>query len=197
MEKKTVCILLFNEVDVLDFAGPYEVFSLAASPEERDNHFFQVVTISETGKQISARNGLTVKPDYSFVSHPYLNIVIVPGGYGAKTTELTNQNVITWIKAQAEHTELIASVCTGALLLAKAGLLDKQAATTHWMDVDRLKTEFPLVSVKRGVKYVDEGRIITSAGISAGSMSFHILTRLKAWSMKLILGALRKYEYIL
>ncbi|MEI2463818.1 DJ-1/PfpI family protein [Niallia taxi] len=179
MVKKTVGILLFNEVEVLDFAGPYEVFSLAAPPEERANHFCHVVTVSETGKQISARNGLTVKSDYSFVDHPYLDIVIVPGGYGAETTELSNQNVITWIKEQAAHTELIASVCTGALLLAKAGLLDSKAATTHWMDVDRLEAEFPLVSVKRGVKFVDEGRIITSAGISAGiDMSFHILTRL-------------------
>ncbi|MCM3030438.1 DJ-1/PfpI family protein [Niallia sp. MER 6] len=179
MKKRTVGILLFNEVEVLDFAGPYEVFSLYAPPEEHDNHYFHVVTISETGELINARNGLKVKPDYSFSNHPQVDIVLVPGGKGAEVHEIHNQNVIAWIKQQSIQAEVMASVCTGALLLAKAGLLDGRSATTHWMDIDRLEGEFPLVKVKRGVKFVDEGDVITSGGIAAGiNMSFHLISRL-------------------
>jgi len=195
MKKRTVGILLFNEVEVLDFAGPYEVFSCAVRPEDHNNHFFQVVTISETGQLINARNGLTVKPDYSFSNHPRLDIVIVPGGKGAEVYEINNQNVITWIKNQSLKTEIMASVCTGALLLAKAGLLDDKSATTHWMDVDRLQAEFPLVTVKRGEKFVDEGRVITSGGISAGiNMSFHLLSRLYGKEAALYTAKNMEYE---
>jgi len=196
MKKRTVGILLFNEVEVLDFAGPYEVFSIAAPPEDYDNHFFQVVTISETGQRINTRNGLTIKPDYSFSSHPRLDIVIVPGGKGAELYEIHNQNVIKWIKNQSFKTEIMASVCTGALLLATAGLLDGKSATTHWMDVDRLEAEFPLITVKRGVKFVDEGSVITSGGISAGiNMSFHLLSRLYGKEAALNTAKNMEYEF--
>lgn len=195
MKKRTVGILLFNEVEVLDFAGPYEVFSLSTSPENHDNHFFQTVTISETGQLVNAKNGLMIKPDYSFSNHPRLDIVIVPGGKGAEVHEIHNQNVITWIKNQAFKAEIIASVCTGALLLAKAGLLDGKSATTHWMDIERLESEFPLVTVKRGVKFVDEGSVVTSGGISAGiNMSFHLLSRLYGKEAALYTAKNMEYE---
>ncbi|MDG5788550.1 DJ-1/PfpI family protein [Evansella sp. AB-P1] len=178
MVQRTVGILLFNEVEVLDFAGPFEVFSLAAIPDT-DNKPFKVKTISENGECISAKNGLKVIPDYSFANHPKLDIVIVPGGYGAEEVEINNPNIIQWIKQQQTKVEFMTSVCTGALLLAKSGLLDGKKATTHWMDIDRLEKEFPFVSVQRNVKFVDEGSIITSGGISAGiNMSFHLITRL-------------------
>lgn len=178
MRQKTVGILLFNEVEVLDFAGPFEVFSITSIPEQEEKPFI-VKTVSETGELICARNGLKVQPDYSFTTAPAFDILIVPGGYGAESIEIYNKSLIKWIQEQSKRAELSASVCTGALLLAKAGLLDSKKATTHWMDIDRLEAEFPEVTVKRNVKFVDEGSIITSAGISAGmNMSFYIVKKL-------------------
>ncbi|ENH96055.1 transcriptional regulator [Gracilibacillus halophilus YIM-C55.5] len=183
MVTRTVGIFIFNEVEVLDFAGPFEVFSIATFPDS-DIKPFAVTTISQEGKTISTRNGLNVTPDYSFANHPELDIVILPGGYGAEKIEINNPKVIQWINKQKLEVELMTSVCTGALLLAKAGLLDGKRATTHWMDIERLEKEFPLVSVQRDVKFVDEGSIITSGGISAGiNMSFHIISRLHGRSV--------------
>lgn len=178
MRQHTVGILLFNEVEVLDFAGPFEVFSLPASTETKEK-YFSVHTISEYGTLITARNGLKVQPDFSFNNHPQFDILIIPGGYGAEEVEIDNKQVITWIQQQATQVQIVASVCTGALLLAKAGLLDGITATTHWMDLDRLEKEFPHVFVRCNVKFVDEGKMITSGGISAGiNMSFHVVAKL-------------------
>lgn len=174
----TVGMLLFDEVEVLDFAGPFEVFSIATLPGSQFKPFV-VKTISENGKMITARNGLSINPDFSFKNHPELDAVVIPGGYGAEEIEIHNPNVIDWIKEQYSKVELVASVCTGALLLAKAGILDNRRATTHWMDIDRLEREFPLVSVQRDVKFVDEGTVITSGGISTGiNMSLYLISRL-------------------
>ncbi|KKB72746.1 MULTISPECIES: DJ-1/PfpI family protein [Bacillus] len=176
-KKRNVGLLLFDEVEVLDFAGPFEVFSVTAgSGEERP---FEVKTISETGEAVTARNGLTVVPDFSIGNAPHFDILIVPGGPGARNREVYNERLTGWIKKEAGHTELLLSVCTGALLLAKTGLLNGKSATTHWASYDRLEQEFPEVNVVRGVKFVDEGNIVTSGGISAGiNMSFHIIKRL-------------------
>ena len=174
--KLKVGIVLFNEVEVLDFAGPYEVFSKASKGKEK---IFEVKTIGETGEIISARNGLKVLPDLNFKDNLAFNILIIPGGYGAEEIEIRNPTVIDWIKLQQNKVEILASVCTGALLLAEAGVLDNKKATTHWMDWNRLEKEYPKVEVIRNVKFVDEGRILTSGGISAGiNMSFHIVKRL-------------------
>lgn len=173
-----VGILLFDEVEVLDFAGPFEVFSLA-SYAQTETKPFMVRTISQVKEPVRARNGLQILPDFCFRDNPSFDIVIIPGGYGAEEIEIHNEVVIDWIKEQVQKVELLASVCTGAFLLAKAGLLDGKKATTHWMDLDRLEKEFPLVEVQRGQKFVDQGKIITSAGISAGiDMSFYIIGKL-------------------
>ncbi|WP_209121228.1 DJ-1/PfpI family protein [Alkalihalobacillus sp. BA299] len=193
MSQRTVGILLFNDVEVLDFAGPFEVFSIATIPKSNDKPFI-VKTISENGELVTARNGLNVKPDFSFANHPSLDIVIIPGGYGAEKIEINNPNVIEWIKKQQTKVEFMTSVCTGALLLAKAGILDGRRATTHWMDIDRLEQEFPDVSVQRGVKFVDEGSLITSGGISAGiNMSFHLISRLLG--KEVAIETARRMEY--
>ncbi|HFK1563107.1 TPA: DJ-1/PfpI family protein [Bacillus paranthracis] len=176
MNKWSVGIFLFNEVEVLDFAGPFEVFSITKVHEEKP---FTVYTVSQNGEMITARNGLKVKPDYSIEDLPPVDILIIPGGKGARENEVKNDIVINWIRQQMKEVKLMTSVCTGALLLAKAGLLEGLKATTHWASIQTFKKDFPNVEVMENVKFVDEGHIITSAGISAGiNMSFHIVKNL-------------------
>ncbi|MDQ0206012.1 DJ-1/PfpI family protein [Alkalicoccobacillus murimartini] len=173
----TVLIYLFDEIEVLDFAGPFEVLSLAMKEEQP---FFRVKTISETGKSVRARNGLTVVPDYGFDTwDDKADIVIIPGGHGARETEIHKKNVLEWIQTVYQETTILASVCTGSFLLAEAGLLTGKEATTHWASLERFKQTYPTVQVKQQVKFVDQGDIITSAGISAGiNMSFHLVKKL-------------------
>ncbi|WP_088350970.1 DJ-1/PfpI family protein [Bacillus cereus] len=176
MNKWSVGIFLFNEVEVLDFAGPFEVFSVTEVNEEKP---FTVYTVSENGEMITARNGLKVQPDYSIENLPPVDILIIPGGLGAREYEMKNEIVIKWIRQQMKEVKLMTSVCTGALLLAKAGLLEGLKATIHWASIEKFKNEFQNVEVIENVKFVDEGHIITSAGISAGiNMAFHIVKNL-------------------
>ncbi len=178
-----VGILLFDDVEVLDFAGPFEVFSLAAYPDQAadapESKPFLVKLVSESGELVRARNGLKVQPDYRFDNVPSFDILVIPGGPGAREREIHNERVIQWISERMHDVELMTSVCTGALLLAKTDLLNGRRATTHWVSYDRLEREFPSITVERNVKFVDEGNIVTSGGISAGiDMAFHIVKRL-------------------
>ena len=171
-----VGILVFNDVEVLDFAGPYEVFSLSRKENKK---LFEVFTIGEKTELIRAVNGLQIIPDYSFEDCPLIDILVVPGGFGARKIEICNKAVIEWIGKQSEKTTIVASVCTGAFLLAEAGLLNNKRVTTHWKHTKELGTTYPLLHVEENVKYIDEGCIITSAGISAGiNMSFYIISKL-------------------
>lgn len=174
MTTYTVGILLFDDVEVLDFAGPYEVLSV--TEDENTDKLFNVVTISEKGQLIRARNGLKVEPDYHFDNHPELDIVVVPGGYGAREVESKNPVLVEWVKQQNDRVQKMTSVCTGSFILGEAGLLDGKSATTHWTALDRIEKAFPNVTVKRDVKFVDQGHLITSAGISAGiEMALHLV----------------------
>lgn len=173
-----VGILLFNEVEVLDFAGPFEVFSITTLPES-DKKPFIVKTISETGNMINARNGLKIKPDYSFNDKIDFGILIIPGGYGAEEIEINNLKVIEWIKNKFNNVDILASVCTGSFLLAKTGILDNKNATTHWMDIKKLQNDFPKIKVHKNIKYIEDGKIITAGGVSAGiNMSLYIIEKL-------------------
>ncbi|HGA0509703.1 TPA: DJ-1/PfpI family protein [Bacillus pacificus] len=176
MNKWSIGIFLFDDVEVLDFAGPFEVFSVTEADVEKP---FTVYTVSQNGEMITARNGLKVQPDYSIEDLPPVDILIIPGGKGARENEVKNDIIINWVRQQMKEIKLMTSVCTGALLLAKAGLLDGLKATTHWASIQTFKKDFPNVEVVENVKFVDEGHIITSAGISAGiNMSFHIVKNL-------------------
>lgn len=178
LKQKNVGILLFNEVEVLDFAGPFEVFSITTYTECNEKPF-KVHTVAETKELIKARNGLKIQPDYDFCDAPQFDILIIPGGYGAEEIEIHNPKIINWIKNNINNVDIMASVCTGAFLLAEAGLLDGKQATTHWMDIDRLEREYTRVKVQRNIKFTDESPIITSGGISAGiNMSFYIIKKL-------------------
>ena len=193
LQKWNIGILLFNEVEVLDFAGPFEVFSIATYAECNEKPF-NVKTVAQTKDLINARNGLKIQPDYDFYNAPHFDILIIPGGHGAEEIEIHNSKVINWIKDRMNNVYIMASVCTGAFLLAEAGLLDGKQATTHWMDIDRLEREYSKVIVQRDVKFVDENSIITSGGISAGiNMSFYIIKKLLG--EEIVNAAAKRMEY--
>ena len=178
MPQLQVGILLFNSVEVLDFAGPYEAFSITRFDESNDRAF-QVHTIARTKAPIQACYGLQVLPAFDYSDAPNLDILIVPGGYGAEQFELCQPDTLAWLRRQAQQVRILASVCTGAFLLAEAGLLDGKRATTHWMDIDRLESAYPAIQVQRDVKFVDEGAVASAAGISAGiDLSLHLIERL-------------------
>lgn len=177
----SVGILVFPEVEVLDFAAPYEVFTTATrvhrrrTPGSRD--LFEVFTVARDMQLVRARAGLQVKPDHTLSDHPPIGVLIVPGG--VVTAELDKTDIIEWIAHTSHDAKLTASVCTGSFLLAKAGLLEGKAATTHWEDTRDMRTMFPTISVIEQTRWVDEGSIVTSAGISAGlDMSLHLVRRL-------------------
>ncbi|MFW2177738.1 MULTISPECIES: DJ-1/PfpI family protein [unclassified Moraxella] len=163
---KTVGIFMFNEVEVLDFAGAFEVFSLAED-EHRDK-LFKVITIAQTPDIIHARNGLQIKPDYQFDNHPTLDVLVIPGGYGAEKIEINNATALGWIAKNHAQVSQTLSICTGAFLLAEIGVLDGKMATTHWMDLPLFAKEYPQIDVVANRRYVDAGDVITSAGISSG-----------------------------
>ncbi|QKS72153.1 DJ-1/PfpI family protein [Paenalkalicoccus suaedae] len=176
MKKRTVGIYLFDDVEVLDFAGPFEVFSVTEIDGEQP---FEVVTLSEDGEAIRAKNGLRVIPDYSLESAPALDIVVIPGGTGATSNEMNKPEVLDFVRAKAKQVELMASVCTGAFVLAEAGLLKGKRATTHWRRLDDLRERYPEIEVIKQTKFVDQGEILTAAGISSGiELSLHIVGRL-------------------
>ena len=161
----TVGICLFDEVEVLDFAGPFEVFSLAEN--EQGEKLFNVIVISQNNV-IKARNGLTVLADYNLTNHPKIDVLVIPGGYGAEQIEIHNTVLLEWKKQQSNQVSILLSICTGVFLLAKIGLLDNLKATTHWMDVAQIQKDYPKIEVVTNQRYVDNGKIITSGGISSG-----------------------------
>ena len=171
-----VGILLFNEVEVLDFAGPFEVFSICSNAEQKK--LFNVFTVSEHA-QISARNGLQITSPYTLDTAPHIDILVIPGGLGAETVEMYNVPLRQWLLQRHAQAQLTFSICTGAFILAEAGLLQGLKATTHWMDIARLTQDYPQIEVLSDVKYVDEGKIITAAGISSGiNASLYIVAKL-------------------
>ena len=176
IQVRRVAILIFDDVEVLDFCGPFEVFSVTRTPE--GTRYFDVVTVAEQAEPVIARNGLSVNPTFSIHDCPKPDIILVPGGQGTRR-EMHNPVLIDWIRQQDSGTELTLSVCTGSLMLAKAGLLDGLAATTHWGALDLLRETAPSTTVQDDARYVDNGRIVTSAGVSAGiDMSLHVVERL-------------------
>ncbi len=173
-----VAILLFDGVELLDFAGPFEVFSAARPSPDSPNRLMEVFTVAEQDDPIICRNGLVVIPSYSLESCPQADILVIPGGQGTRTA-IHNQRLIAWICQRAGQVSLTTSVCTGSFLLAKAGLLAGKAVTTHWGSIDRLRMDFPELDVRENLRWVDEGEIITSAGVSAGiDMALHVLDRI-------------------
>lgn len=166
-------IYIYEEAEVLDFSGPYEVFSVAARFLENKHN---VYLISQEDEIVKARGNYKILADYNISNHPPLDVLIIVGG--VHTKEMEKPEVISWIKEQNKKVDLIASVCTGAFLLARADVLTTQQVTTHWEDLEDLKNSFPSLDVIKDVRWVDKGRVISSAGISAGiDMSLHLVSK--------------------
>ncbi|HBB95026.1 MAG TPA: AraC family transcriptional regulator [Blastocatellia bacterium] len=192
--KRRVCIVIFDEVEVLDFCGPFEVFSVTGGREQLTP--FEVCTASEDGQRITARGGLSVNPAYSFENCPRPDVLLVPGGMGTRR-EMNNPGMLDWLRRNAKGAELILSVCTGALVLAQAGLLNGLSATTHHGALDELRALDPDIAVDSEKRFIDNGRVIVSAGISAGiDMSLHVVARLLGREQALETAQYMEYEWI-
>ena len=183
MDRWNVGILIFDGVEVLDFAGPFEVFSrtrLTPGVESRrtdDSAPFHVFTVARTGDEISATGGLRVRPQHGFADAPRIDLLVVPGGFGTRAL-MEDRETLDWIRRTAATARQVTSVCTGSLLYAKAGMLRGRRATTHWGALDLLETLDAGVKVERALRVVDDG-IITSAGVASGiDMAFYVVERL-------------------
>ena len=169
-------ILIYQDAEVLDFSGPFEVFT-TASRLSSPAGLFTPYLIAEHPQPVRARGGFTVYPHHTILDHPPLDVLIVAGGVHHQV--MRNTAVTDWLARTAPAAQLVASVCTGAFVLAEAGLLDGHAATTHWEDIPALRAGYPQIEVIAHQRWVDQGNIITSGGISAGiDMSLHLVARL-------------------
>ena len=168
--RKELGIFIFNDVEVLDFCGPFEVFSVTRLNEEKRNEEespFKVCLISEDGNEIRTSGGMIARPDFGIENCPELNILLIPGGMGTRK-EMKNTKILNWVKSNSLKLEYLSSVCTGALVLGSAGLLSGKRATTHWKSLDWMQELFPDVKVEKKLHFVQDGNLFTSAGISAG-----------------------------
>ena len=182
MDKWNVGIFIFDGVEVLDFAGPFEVFSRtrlmpgAESRRSEESAPFRVFTVAKSRAPISATGGLTVIPHHGFADAPKIDLLVVPGGWGTRPL-FNDTETLDWIRRTASGARQVTSVCTGSLLLAKAGLLTGRRATTHWNALDLL-AGLDVGKVEPELRVVDDG-IITSAGVASGiDMAFYVVERL-------------------
>ncbi|WP_022667627.1 DJ-1/PfpI family protein [Desulfospira joergensenii] len=184
-------IYIYDQAEVLDFSGPFEVFT-TASRVCPDSTPFEVFLIGETGKTVSARAGFRIHPAYGFHNHPAMDLLIVVGGY--HYDEMKKPHVLDWIAEQAGRARYVASICSGAWLLAQSGVLTDQNVTTHWEDIESLQRSYPCLKVHKNQRWIDEGEYITSAGISAGiDMSLYLVG--KYHSLDLARKTARQMEY--
>jgi transcriptional regulator GlxA family with amidase domain len=182
---RNVAIFIFDDVEVLDFAGPFEIFSVCGLRSNSEKPF-NVYTVAEK-EQITARNNLLIQPNYLLHNCPQPDILLIPGGGGihadgtafGSRKEMHNEILLNWVREQNKRIELLLSVCTGSLILAKAGLLEGLSATTHWKAVEAMQAAAPNTKLFPEKRWVDNGRIILSAGVSAGiDMSLYVISKL-------------------
>jgi len=193
-----VVILLYPGIEILDFAGPYEVFSVATRIALRDGLSahppFLVSTVAASRELLTARYDLRVQPDAQFDDELPCDVLIVPGG--VIDQPVNDPLTLAWVRRMASSTGLLTSVCSGALILAKAGLLQGHSVTTHWADIQELREGYPDLDVQENVPYVDAGSLVTSAGISAGiDMSLHLVARLLGGDAARITARQMQYEW--
>jgi transcriptional regulator GlxA family with amidase domain len=198
MQRKRVGILIYPDVEVLDFTGPFEVFSVTRLDEARRRETsspFEVLLIAETTGPVTATGGLRVLPDHDFAGGPPLDVVVAPGGWGSRR-EVSNPALLDWLRRQGGEAELTTSVCTGSFLLGAAGLLTGKRATTHWLSLDRMQAAFPEVVVERQAHVVEDGATITSAGIAAGiDLALRVVARYHGGAVARATARYMEYPY--
>ena len=170
--RKNVAIFVHDGVELLDFAGPGEVFAAAGS-----GRAFRVFTVAADAGPITSQGFLKVTPNYTFANCPKPDVIVLPGG--ATGQALKDARLVKWVKKASAGAEVTLSVCTGAFILADAGLLDGKEATTHWGSIEALKKRAPKTKVHADRRFVDNGKVVTAAGVSAGiDASLHVVERL-------------------
>jgi transcriptional regulator GlxA family with amidase domain len=176
--KRTVAILIFDDVELLDFAGPFEVFSSVRNLTGDHERLMDVFAVAESLTLVRCRNGLVVQPERTIDECPPIDVLVIPGGAGVRPA-LERSNLVEWVRTRAQEAELTVSVCTGSFLLAQAGLLSGRPATTHWERINEMRERFPDVEIVEDERWVDTGEIITAAGVSAGiDVALHVVRRL-------------------
>lgn len=184
VRQTTICFYLYDGVEVLDFAGPMEVFSYAG---------FKVFTVAKTKTPLTSQGILKVIPEYSIADAPPADIFAVFGGNDEVAAD--DPEVISWIKSRDKATKSYFSVCTGAFILGKAGLLDRLQVTTFHRSIDNLQRAVPTAKVLKNVRYVDNGRVITTAGISAGiDGALHLVAKIKGKAAAIEVAAHMEYD---
>lgn len=189
-------IYLFPDIEALDFAGPFEVFTTACRVHQRLHPGaaapFHVFSVAESAQVVRVRAGLRITPDHTLAQHPPIDLLVVPGG--VVTAELAKPAVMQWVHQCAQSARWVASVCTGAFMLARARVITQGPVTTHWEDQQDLAAMFPALQVLDGPRWVEQGRCFTSAGIAAGiDLSLHLVGQL--CSPELAVATARQMDY--
>jgi transcriptional regulator GlxA family with amidase domain len=188
-----IAIYIYDQAEVLDFSGPFEVFSTAARLQP-DKSLFNVFLVAELEEPVIARHGYSVNPAFSLENHPPIDVLIVAGG--VHMDEMKKPQVIDWVSKISASASLVASVCTGAFILAEAGLLHGLRVTTHWGDIPDLRRDYPALTVVESVRWVDQGAVVTSGGISAGiDMSLHLVEKLAGRELAIKTARQMEFEW--
>ena len=194
--KKTmkVAIFLYDGVEILDFSGPAEVFAVSGYQSDgKYRRAFEVYTVAVTKEAVTSQGFLKILPDYSLDNAPMPDILVLPGGSTGKSRK--NNKLLEWIKEVDKESGILMSVCTGAFLLGDSGLLDKRKATTWYGAIERLKHAFPEAEVLKDTRYVEDGNIVTTAGVSAGiDGALHVVSRLVGQSSALNTAEYMEYD---
>ncbi len=184
-------IYIYDQAEVLDFSGPFEVFSTAKRLSTSD---WNVFLVAETKGAVSARGGFNILPHYSIHDHPDIDLLVVVGG--VHTQEMTKLNVLEWIKSVDQRASRVVSVCTGAFILASAGLLKGLTVTTHWEDIPDLRHRFPNLVIVDDRRWVTSGKYTTSGGISAGiDMSLYLVSQLHSYDFAKVVARQMEYDW--
>ena len=168
-------ILMFEEMEELDAVGPWEVLGYWTKYFPEDG--YEIVNFSRDGGEVTCAKGLRIATQHSYITVPDLDVLIYPGGFGTRS-HLKDDAQLEWLRTQRPRVRVVASVCTGSLVLAAAGLLTNRRATTHWASLELLAELDPTIDVRPDEHYVDEDDVVTSAGVSAGiDMALHLVRR--------------------
>ncbi|MEQ9425032.1 MAG: DJ-1/PfpI family protein [Cyclobacteriaceae bacterium] len=172
--QRDVAIFLYNGVEILDFAGPGEVFAATMTDGV---HPLNVFTVAASSDPIVSQGFVTITPEFTLENAPLADIIVLPGGNVGSF--MGNQEVLAWVNKHREHSEIVMSVCNGAFILAETGAFDGKTVTTFWGAIDNLKESYPKATVLENTRFVDNGQIITTAGVSAGiDGALHVVSRL-------------------